>query len=139
MKFLKAIFMFLFRTVEVIVGLLVLMFVLTLLLDIPGCNRLHRYTSYKSLQEITAAETNDVLKIVPFQQDGSNFTAVVVAPCRFLASGPAALIYDQDGNLIDYNRDVGGFGYKSRRRNKDWNFSPWGPKENTPLRDNRIF
>ena len=132
MKFLKYILMFLFRTVEVIVGLLVLMFVLTLLLDIPGCNRFHRYTSYKSLQEITAAETNDVLKIVPFQQDGSNFTAVVVAPCRFLASGPAALIYDQEGNLIDYNRDVGDFGYKSRRRNKDWNFSPWGPKENTP-------
>ena len=130
MKFLKSILMFLFRTVEVIVGLLVLMFVLTNLLDIPGCNRFNRYTSYKDLQEITAAETNDIWKIVPFQQDGSNFTAVVVAPCRFLASGPAALIYDQDGKLIDYNRDVGDFGYKSRRRNKDWNFSPWGLREN---------
>ena len=132
MKFLKSILMFLFRTVEVIVGLLLLMFVLTSLLDIPGCNRFHRYTSYKNLQEITAAETNDIWKIVPFQQDGSNFTAVVVAPCRFLASGPAALIYDQDGKLIDYNRDVGDCHYKSRRRNKDWNFWPFGSKENTP-------
>ena len=130
MKFLNPILMFLFRTVEVIVGLLLLIGVLTSLLDIPGCNRFHRYTSYKSLQEITAAETNDIWKVVSFQQDGSNFTAVVVAPCRFLASGPAALIYDQDGNLIDYNRDVGDFGYKSRRRNKDWNFSPWGLRGN---------
>lgn len=61
MKLLKVILKLLFRTVEVIVGLLVLMFVSTLLLDIPGCNRLHRYTSYKSLQEITAAETNEVI------------------------------------------------------------------------------
>ena len=124
--------MFLFRTVEVIVGLLLLIGVLTSLLDIPGCNRFNRYTSYKGLQEITAAETYDIWKIVPFQQDGSNFTAVVVAPCRFLASGPAALIYDQDGKLIDYNRDGGDFCYKSRRRNKDWNFWPFGSKENTP-------
>ena len=132
MKFLKAILMFVFRTVEVIVGLLLLMFVLTSLLDIPGCNRFRRYTSYKNLQEITVAETNDIWRVVSFQQDGSNFMAVVVAPCRFLASGPAALIYDQDGKLIDYNRDVGDFGYKSKRRNKDWNFSPWGSWRNTP-------
>ena len=132
MKLLKFILKLLFRAVEVIVGLLLLIGVLTSLLDIPGCNRFNRYTSYKGLQEITSAETNDIWKVVSFQQDGSNFTAVVVAPCRFLASGPAALIYDQDGKLIDYNRDVGDFCYKSRRHNKDWNFWPFGSKENTP-------
>ena len=126
MKFLKLVF----RTVEVIVGFFLIVGLLPWLFSIPGCNRLHRYTSYKSLQEMMATETNDIWKVVSFQQDGSNFTAIVVAPCRFLASGPAALIYDQDGKLIDYNRDVGDFGYKSRRRNKDWNFSPWGSREN---------
>lgn len=133
MKFLKSILMFLFRTVEVIVGLLLLIGVLTSLLDIPGCNRFHRYTSYKSLQEITAAETNDIWKIVPFQQDGSNFTAVVVEPCRCFASGPAALIYNQDGKLFDRCRDVGDCTYEpSQRSQRDWNFWPFGSKENTP-------
>ena len=128
MKFLKSILMFLFRTVEVIVGLLVLMFVLTLLLDIPGCNRFHRYISYKSLQEMTTAETNDIRKIVPFQQDGSNFTAVVVAPCRFLASGPAILIYDQEGKLVDRCLDIGDYSYKSGRGREDWRFPPYGSR-----------
>ena len=129
MKFLKFILKLMFRIIEVIVGLLLLVLLLVVvpwILSIPGFNRFHRYCSYKSMQEMTAAETNDIWKVVSFQQDGSNFTAVVVAPCRCLASGPGVLIYDQDGKLIDSNLDVGDYGYKSGRDQKGWKFSPWG-------------
>lgn len=138
MKFLKFILKLLFRIVEAIAVFLLLAGVLPSLLSIPGCNRFHRYCSYKSLQEMTAAETNDILKVVSFQQDGSNFTAVVVAPCRCLASGPAVLIYDQQGKLIDCNLDVGDYCYKSGRSQKGWNFSPWCSLPEAKLRKMRI-
>ena len=138
MKFLKFILKLLFRIVEAIAVFLLLAGVLPSLLSIPGCNRFHRYCSYKSLQELRAAETNDILKVVSFQQDGSNFTAVVVAPCRCLASGPAVLIYDQQGKLIDCNLDVGDYCYKSGRSKKGWNFSPWCSLTEAKLREMRI-
>lgn len=138
MKFLKFILKLLFRIVEAIAVFLLLAGVLPSLLSIPGCNRFHRYCSYRSLQEMRAAETNDILKVVSFQQDGSNFTAVVVAPCRCLASGPAVLIYDQQGKLIDCNLDVGDYCYKSGRSQKGWNFSPWCSLTEAKLRKMRI-
>ena len=138
MKFLKFILKLLFRIVEAIAVFLLLAVVLPSLLSIPGCNRFHRYCSYKSLQEMTAAETNDILKVVSFQQDGSNFTAVVVAPCRCLASGPGVLIYDQDGKLIDSNLDVGDYVYKSGRDQKGWRFSPWCSLTEAKLRKMRM-
>ena len=138
MKFLKFILKLVFRIIEVVAGLLLLAVVLPCLFSIPGCNRFHRYCSYKSLQEMTAAETNDIWKVVSFQQDGSNFTAVVVAPCRCLASGPGVLIYDQDGKLIDSNLDVGDYGYKSGRSQKGWNFSPWCSLTEAKLRKMRM-
>lgn len=141
MKFLKFILKLMFRIIEVIVGLLLLVLLLVVvpwILSIPGFNRFHRYCSYKSMQEMTAAETNDILKVVSFQQDGSNFTAVVVAPCRCLASGPGVLIYDQDGKLIDSNLDVGDYVYKSGRDQKGWRFSPWCSLTEAKLRKMRM-
>ena len=141
MKFLKFILMSVFRIIEVIVGLLLLVLLLAVIpwiLSIPGCNRFHRYCSYVSLQEMTAAETNDILKVVSFQQDGSNFTAVVVAPCRFLASGPGVLIYNQDGKLIDRNLDIGDYCYRSGRGQRGWKFSPWCSLTEVKLRKMRI-
>ena len=138
MKFLKFILKLLFRIVEVIAVFLLLAGVLPCLLSIPGCNRFKRYCSYKSLQEMTAAETNDILKVVSFQQDGSNFTAVVVAPCRFLASGPGVLIYNQDGKLIDRNLDIGDYCYRSGRGQKGWKFSPWCSLTEAKLRKMRM-
>lgn len=141
MKILKFILKLVFRIIEVVVGLLLLMLLLAVIpwiLSIPGCNRFHRYCSYRSLQEMRAAEANDILKVVSFQQDGSNFTAVVVAPCRCLASGPGVLIYDQDGKLIDSNLDVGDYVYKSGRDQKGWRFSPWCSLTEAKLRKMRI-
>lgn len=122
MKFL----MKLLRWMVMILGGLFLLMVLSLLLDVPGCKRFHRYASYKSLQELTEAEADDIQRVIPFQQDGSNYTAVLVKPCRSLASGPAVLIYDKEGKLIDRNLDVGDYAYRSGRGRNDWKFSPWG-------------
>lgn len=118
MKFLKVIW----NLFKVLVLLVLLVGVVSELLSIPGCNRFKRYCSYGSMQEMTAAEADDIWEVVPFRQDGSNFTAVVAAPCRFMASGPAVLIYDSDGKLIDCNRDIGDYGYRSRREMHAWKF-----------------
>ena len=118
-----------FRWVVVTLCGLFLLMVLSLLPDIPGCKRFNRYASYKSLKELTEAEAEDIQRIVPFQQDGSNYTAVLVRPCRSLASGPAVLIYNEDGKLIDRNLDIGDYGYRSGRGRNDWKFSPWSRED----------
>ena len=121
----KFAFKVLFGTVAIIGGLLLFMIVWSKLQNIPGHNRLERYMSYGSLQEMAAAETNDIRQIIPFYQDGSNFTAVVAGICRWPASGPAVLIYDHDGKRIDYCRDIGDLGYESGRRHAEWKFWPF--------------
>ena len=113
------------RVIAIIAGLLLFMTVLSKLMNVPGHNRIERYLSYESLQEMAAAETNEIRRIIPFYQDGSNFTAVVAGICRWPASGPAVLIYDQDGTRIDCCRDIGDLGYESGRSHKEWKFWPY--------------
>jgi len=113
------------KVIGVFAGLLLLLAVVPQIMSIPGCRRFQRYATYENMQEMIVAETNDIRRIIPFQQDGSNYTAVLVKPCRVMASGPAALIYDHEGRLVDRNLDTGdAYRYTSGRRAGYWKFWP---------------
>ena len=112
------------RCVCIVTLLLLGLAALVLMSDVPGCRRFARYRSYPDLESFHAAESNDIRKIVAFQQDGTNYTAVVAERCRCLASGPAVLIYDEKGKLFDWCRDVGDYSFRrTRRMLSDWNFT----------------
>ena len=74
------------KVVLAILGVLVLAVVASLLLDIPGCNRFSRYCSYPDMKALMDAEKDDITGTVAYERGGTNFTFVVLKPCRFLAS-----------------------------------------------------
>ena len=89
------------------VGVFVLLMVASVLPDIPGAKRFRRYCSYPNKDALIAAETNDVTSVCDCSLNGTNYVVVVMKPCRFLASGPAVLVYGQDGRLFDKTGDEG--------------------------------
>ena len=89
------------------VGALVLLVVALFLPDIPGAKRFSRYVSYPDKDALIAAETNDVTSVCDCSLNGTNYVVVVMKPCRFLASGPAVLVYGPDGRLFDKTGDEG--------------------------------
>ena len=89
------------------VGALLLFVVAVILLDIPGAKRFSRYCSYPDKDALIAAETNDVTIVRDCSLNGTNYVVVVMKPCRFLASGPAVLVYGPDGRLFDKTGDEG--------------------------------
>ena len=89
------------------VGVFVLLLVASVLPDIPGAKRFRRYCSYPNKDALIAAETNDVTSVCDCLLNGTNYVVVVMKPCRFLASGPAVLVYGQDGRLFDKTGDEG--------------------------------
>ena len=88
----------------------------SLLLDIPGGKRFNRYCSYPDMKTLMDTEKDDVSATFGYDRDGTNFIFVVLKPCRFLASGPAVLVYDFKGRLFDMSRDEGDDG----RFQRDW-------------------
>ena len=99
------------------VGVFVLLMVASVLPDIPGAKRFSRYVSYPDKDALIAAETNDVTSVCDCSLNGTNYVVVVMKPCRFLASGPAVLVYGPDGRLFDKTSDEG----------DDWRFQQtWG-------------
>ena len=99
------------------VGVFVLLMVASVLPDIPGAKRFRRYCSYPNKDALIAAETNDVTFVSDCLLNGTNYVVVVMKPCRFLASGPAVLVYGPDGRLFDKTSDEG----------DDWRFQQtWG-------------
>lgn len=99
------------------VGALVLLIAVIILPDLPGARRFSRYCSYPNKDALIAAETNDVTSVCDCSLNGTNYVVVVMKPCRFLASGPAVLVYGPDGRLFDKTSDEG----------DDWRFQQtWG-------------
>ena len=99
------------------VGALVLLIAVIILPDVPGARRFSRYCSYPNKDALIAAETNDVTSVCDCSLNGTNYVVVVMKPCRFLASGPAVLVYGPDGRLFDKTSDEG----------DDWRFQQtWG-------------
>ena len=103
---------------------MLLFVVAVFVMDIPGGLKFRRCRAHADLRTLMAAETNEIRRVIPFQQDGSNFTAVAIGYCRVMASGPAMLIYDGEGRICDWSKDVGDIPFrKSHRWLGDWNFA----------------
>jgi hypothetical protein len=95
---------------------------LTIVLDIPGGKRFRRYCSYSDMKALMDAEKDDIIGTVAYERGGTNFTFVVLKPCRFLASGCAVLVYDPEGRLFDKTGDEGDDGRFQREWPRPWNW-----------------
>ena len=103
-----------------ILGVLVLAVVASLLLSIPGGKRFSRYCSYPDMKALMDAERDDIVATVAYERGGTNYTFVVLKPCRFLASGCAVLVYDPEGRLFDKTGDEGDDGCFQRAWPRPW-------------------
>ena len=108
------------KVVLAILGVLVLAVVASLLLSIPGGKRFSRYCSYPDMKALMDAERDDIVATVAYERGGTNYTFVVLKPCRFLASGCAVLVYDPEGRLFDKTGDEGDDGRFQRAWPRPW-------------------
>ncbi len=108
------------KIVLAILGVLFLLAVTSLLPDVPGCKRFSRYRSYPDMKALMDAEKDDIIGTVAYERGGTNFTFVVLKPCRFLASGCAVLVYDPEGRLFDKTGDEGDDGRFQRAWPRPW-------------------
>ena len=88
--------------------------------DIPGGKRFRRYCSYSDMKALMDAERDDIVATVAYERGGTNYTFVVLKPCRFLASGCAVLVYDPEGRLFDKTGDEGDDGCFQRAWPRPW-------------------
>ena len=93
---------------------------LTIVFDIPGGKRFSRYCSYQDMKALMDAERDDIVATVAYERGGTNYTFVVLKPCRFLASGCAVLVYDPEGRLFDKTGDEGDDGCFQRAWPRPW-------------------
>ena len=101
---------------------LALLTALSIALDIPGGERFRRYCSYSDMKALMVGEKDDITATLDYNRDGTNYTLVVLKPCRFLASGPAVLVYGPDGRLFDRTGDEGDDGRFQREWPRPWNW-----------------
>ena len=101
---------------------LALLTALSIALDIPGGKRFRRYCSYSDMKALMVGEKDDITATLDYNRDGTNYTLVVLRPCRFLASGPAVLVYGPDGRLFDRTGDEGDDGRFQREWPRPWNW-----------------
>ena len=93
---------------------------LTIMVETPYMRKSHRYSRMQKDEFLTAA-SNEVNRVSNFTLDGTNFTAVVLGGMRFLPSGPAVFIFNEDGRLVDHTIDSGDDGAFHER----WRRSLW--------------
>ena len=86
---------------------------------IPGMRKFARLCAYPTKDALIAAEPQEVSRTIDFTQNGTNYTAVVLSCIGFLPSGPAVIIYDADGYLIDRCSDSG----DNMSFNERWHFN----------------
>ena len=95
------------KSILMVAGVLFFLMFASVLLDTPGARRFGSYRSYPDLKTSLAVEKDDIAATFCHEREDTNFTFVVLKPCRFLASGPAVLVYDSEGNLFDKSLDEG--------------------------------
>ena len=127
----KKVFMCLVKAVlaavKIVLAIFVVLFlfaVTSLLLDIPGCKRFSRYRSYPDMKALMEAEKDDITGTFAYERGGTNFTFVVLKPCRFLASGCAVFVYDPEGRLFDKTKDEGDDGRFQEAWPRPWSWRP---------------
>ena len=112
-----------FGAVKIVLAIFVVLFLAaaaSLLLDIPGGKRFSRYCSYPDMKALMDAEKDEIIGTVAYERGGTNYTFVVLKPCRFLASGCAVLVYDPEGRLFDKTGDEGDDGRFQRAWPRPW-------------------
>jgi len=87
--------------------------------EIPGMRKFARLCDYPTKDALIAAEPQEVSRTIDFTQNGTNYTAVVLSCIGFLPSGPAVIIYDADGRLMDRCADSG----DNMSFNERWHFN----------------
>ena len=108
--------------VKVVLVMFILLMASTILLDIPGRQRFRRYCSYSDVKALMDAKKDDIIDMIDAVRDGTNYTFAVLKPCRFLASGPAVLVYGPDGRLFDRTRDEGDDGRFKQTWPRPWHW-----------------
>ena len=99
---------------------------------IPGMRKFARLCDYPTKDALIAAEPQEVTRTIAFTQNGTNYTAVVLSCIGFLPSGPAVIIYDADGRLIDRCADSG----DNMSFNECWHFNFAGENHKGTERSN---
>lgn len=100
--------------------------------EIPGMRKFARLCDYPTKDALIAAEPQEVARTIDFTQNGTNYTAVVLSWIGFLPSGPAVIIYDADGCLIDRCSDSG----DNMSFNERWHFNFAGENQKEIERSN---
>ncbi len=100
--------------------------------EIPGMRKFARLCDYPTKDALIAAEPQEVSRTIDFTQNGTNYTAVVLSCIGFLPSGPAVIIYDADGYLIDRCADSG----DNMSFNERWHFNFAGENQKEIERSN---
>ena len=93
--------------------------VLIALLEVPSFDAASCLVKYENKEALILNEAEQVTKTFDFTQDGTNYTAIVLKPIGALSSGPAVLVADATGHIIDRCRDYG----DNTRFNGRWAFS----------------
>jgi hypothetical protein len=91
-----------------------------------------RLCDYPTKDALIAAEPQEVTRTIAFTQNGTNYTAAVLSCIGFLPSGPAVIIYDADGRLIDRCADSG----DNMSFNERWHFNFAGENQKEIERSN---
>ena len=100
--------------------------------EVPGMRKFARLCDYPTKDALIAAEPQEVTRTIAFTQNGTNYTAVVLSCIGFLPSGPAVIIYDDDGYLIDRCSDSG----DNMSFNERWHFNFAGENQKEIERSN---
>jgi len=100
--------------------------------EIPGMRKFARLCDYPTKDALIAAEPQEVTRTIAFTQNGTNYTAVVLSCIGFLPSGPAVIIYDADGRLMDRCADSG----DNMSFNERWHFNFAGDDQKEIERNN---
>lgn len=120
MKVVFGIVKVLFRIVKVMTFCMGAVLILGILINIPGYGRFKRYLSYPDMKALINAEKDDIVSTIKYERNGTDYTFVLLKPCRFLASGAAVLVYDPEGRLFDKSRDSGDDGRFQRAWPRPW-------------------
>ena len=96
-----------YKTLIALPAVLAAIIALVFLPETPGIWKFHRFCSYPGKAALLAAEPDEVTQIVDFTQDGRSYTAVVLTPMSYSPIGPAVIVYNGQGEMVDYRRDSG--------------------------------
>lgn len=96
-----------YKTLIALPAVLAAIIALVFLPETPGIWKFHRLCSYPGKAALLAAEPGEVTQIVDFTQDGRSYTAVVLTPMSYSPIGPAVIVYNGQGEMVDYRRDSG--------------------------------